>query len=328
MVRIDSIRSFLNLREDQQSDILRGLKMKERLFTFLENRQTKEVKERHTVSCRGCSGTGKVIIEPRNNADVHASQIHLCSRKLWFDLKGHGNTYKQKPSPQLQLIFDHGTKLHDMLQEYGEKGAWKSADITTYHPEHKLLPSREECLEKGAEFYPLAAKLKIRSSIDAVLKNFVVEDVRGLGTVVVDVIHEYKSISTAGLAKLDGPKPVHRMQGTLYQAVINVPICVYIYYGKDDGKDSGEGNLKIYPQRFDGYVWGVVEDKINEILLVEDEEDPDMAIPLERSSWMLDKSECVGTEYNSPCQYYGNVCKPSDLIEPSLITRKVRRKKT
>ena len=45
MVRIDSIRSFLNLREDQQSDILRGLKMKERLFTFLENRQTKEVKE-------------------------------------------------------------------------------------------------------------------------------------------------------------------------------------------------------------------------------------------------------------------------------------------
>ena len=62
MVKIDGIRSFLNLREDQQSDILRGLKMKERLFTFLENRQTKEVKERHTVSCRGCSGTGKVML--------------------------------------------------------------------------------------------------------------------------------------------------------------------------------------------------------------------------------------------------------------------------
>ena len=326
MVRIEGIKDFMCLREEQQSDILRGLKFKERLFSFLENRQSKEVKEKRQVDCKHCCGSGKILLEPRNNADIHASQIHLCPRKLWFDLKGYGNKYSQKPAPQLQLIFDHGTKLHDMLQEYGMQGAWKSADFTTYLPEARLLPTREECIEKGVDFYPLAAKFRIRSSIDAVIKNFVVEDVRGLGTVVIDVIQEIKSISSAGLAKLDGPKPVHKKQGTLYQAVTNIPICVYMYYGKDDGK-GGEGNLKFYAQRFDGYVWAEVEDKINEVLLMEDEEDPDFAMPIERTAWTYDKAECVGTEYNSPCQYYGTVCKPSDTVEASLVTARRGRKK-
>ena len=126
MVRINGIKEFMSLREEQQSDILRGLKFKERLFSFLENRQSKEVKEKRQVDCKHCCGSGKILLEPRNNADIHASQIHLCPRKLWFDLKGYGNKYSQKPAPQLQLIFDHGTKLHDMLQEYGMQGAWKS----------------------------------------------------------------------------------------------------------------------------------------------------------------------------------------------------------
>lgn len=316
---INTIAKFLALTEPQQSDILRGIRHKERLESFLENRGSKEVKEAHTVTCKHCEGKGTIVIEPRNNDDIHASQIHSCPRKIWFDLKKYGNTYRQKVSSDLQMIFDHGTKLHDMLQEYGMQGAWKTDPFTTYEPEFRLLPDEEECLKKGVPFFPLVKKYKVRSSVDAVIRGYRVDEVRDIGTVYIDLIQEIKSISASGLAYLDGPKAVHKKQATLYQGLLDIPVCVFIYYGKDDKRH-------FYPQRFDGYIWGELEDKINEILFMEDQENPNLAVPIEKTAWTYDREECIGGKYTSACQYYQKVCFPGIVAEPFIPVTEVKKR--
>lgn len=317
---INSIAKFMELSEPQQSDILRGIKMKEMLFEFLENKEKTNIVEAHKVVCNHCEGKGTIELEPRNNNDIHASSIHLCPRKLWFDVKGYGNAVQQKNSPILQLIFKHGSKLHEMLQEYGLQGAWKTDEFTTYEPEVKILPSEEECLQKGVEFFPLAKKYKVRSAIDARIKRFRVDNVRDIGTVWVDVLKEYKSIAAGGFAYLTGPKQVHKMQGTLYQALTNVPIMVYAYFSKGD-------DFMCYPQKFDGFIWGQIEDKINEVLLMEDEVDPDIAVSLENTAWNYNKEECTGNKYNSPCVYYNKFCFPEKNLIPQEVVKKRGRKK-
>ena len=201
-MRIDTIAKFLSLSEPQQSDILRGVKEShEKLLEAFLIRDG-EIKEAHYVKCKHCDGKGEIFLEPRNNDDIHASQIHNCPRKLWFDLKKYGNIHRQSVSADLQMIFDHGKALHDMIQTYGKKGAWKNGPDTTYEPEFQLLPDEVECAEKGIPFLPLVKQYKVRSSIDAVIRNYRVDNVRDIGTVYIDLIQEIKSISASGLAYL------------------------------------------------------------------------------------------------------------------------------
>jgi hypothetical protein len=91
-LKINSIREFFALTEDQQSEILRNLNTKEHLYHYLENRKGKDVTPQW-VPCNKCSGKGEIFLDARDNNYLHASQIHLCPRKLWFDLKGKGNDF-------------------------------------------------------------------------------------------------------------------------------------------------------------------------------------------------------------------------------------------
>lgn len=307
-MKISSIRQFLALSEEQQSDILHNINTKEHLYNWLGNRKGKDVTPQW-VPCNKCSGKGEIYLEARDNNYIHASQIHLCPRKLWFDLKGKGNDFPAEVHPKLQLIFDHGTYLHEMLQNYGLRGAWPG----TYQPEVKLLPTEAECALKGVYPYPLAIKHQIKSSVDAVIRDYPVQT-KTMGLVYLDIVHEYKSIGSHGYAALVGPKPVHKKQASIYQAVLDVPVAVYIYYDKD--KDD----LACYPNKFDGYVWGEVEDKIQEIMFTADMEDAEIAVPIERTAYTYDKKECTGGQYNSPCNYYDKLCFPE--AKPELITIK------
>ena len=320
---ISSIRQFFQLSQIQQSDILRYLEgTKERFFTWLEREKFKHEVEPRWVACNKCSGSGQVFIEPRDNSGIHASQIHLCKRKLWFDTKGYGNQFVQQNSAKLNLIFDHGTALHDMLQGYGLKGAYGA----NYTPEVKLLPTEEQCLSKGVPAYPLALKYQVKSSVDGVLRLVEIPNVTGIGTVYIDIVEEYKSIGSNGYSQLKEPKAVHKMQGTLYQAVLDVPIIRFWYYDKD------HDDLKIYPCRFDGYVWAEVEDKIQEVLFMADQEDAKEAIPDHKSAGILNPSECTGGAYSSACMYYKKICFPPievpDVVIPvEMVKKKLGRPK-
>jgi len=314
---INSIRQFLSLTSQQQADILNGLRTKENLFEWLEKKKPKLEIEPHWVTCNKCSGKGQIFIEPRDNNGIHASQIHLCKRKLWFDVKGYGNHHQSENSGKLNLIFDHGTALHEMLQNYGSKGAWGA----NYFPEVKLLPTEEQCLAKGTPVYPLAIKYQVKSSVDAVVRLIPVENVTGIGTIYIDVVHEYKSIGSNGYNQLTQAKAVHKMQGIVYQAVLDIPITVFIYYDKD------HDDLKCYPTKFDGYVWAEVEDKIQEVLFMADQEDAKAAIPDHKSAGILNPSECTGGAYSSACMYYKKICFPPIEVPDAIIPVEVVKKK-
>jgi hypothetical protein len=309
-LKINSIREFFALEEDQQSEILANLNTKEHLYTYLENRKGKDVTPQW-VPCNKCSGKGEIFLDARDNNYLHASQIHLCPRKLWFDLKGKGNDFPADVGAKLQLIFDHGSYLHEMLQNYGLRKAWPGE----YLPEVKLLPTLEECTQKSVYPYPLAIKYQIKSSVDAVIRNYKVQT--SFGEVFIDVVHEYKSIGNNGYEALVGPKPVHKKQASIYQAVLDIPVVDYIYYNKD--KDD----IRCYPSKFDGYVWAEVEDKIQEILLTVDFEDAEEAIPNEKAACTYNKSECTGSMYSSPCNYYNKLCFP----EFEKVIKKIGRPK-
>ena len=321
---IQGIQQFFQLTDQQQTEILNGLKTKERLYEYLERQRPKKEIIPHWATCNKCNGSGQVFIEPRDNNGVHASQIHLCKRKLWFDVKGYGNNHQSENAAKLQMIFDHGTALHEMLQHYGSKGAWGPY----YEPEVKLLPTVEQCQAKNVPVYPLAIKYQIKSSVDAAVRKVQIDNVTGIGTVFIDVVHEYKSIGSNGYGSLETAKPVHKMQAIIYQACLNIPITVFIYYNKD--KDD----LKCIPVKFDGYVWAQVEDKIIEVLAQIDEEDATLAIPDHLSAGILNPSECTGGAYSSACMYYKKICFPP-IVEPepklipaiTLVKKKVGRPK-
>lgn len=325
MLSITSIRQFLSLTNQQQADILNGLHPREQLLNWLEKKRPKLEIEPHWVKCNKCSGSGQIFLEPRDNNGIHASQIHLCKRKLWFDVKGYGNHHQAENSGKLNLIFDHGTALHEMLQGYGSKGAWGP----NYFPEIKLLPTQEQCVAKGLPAYPLALKHQIKSSVDAAVYQVQVDNVTSLGSVLVDTGHEYKSIGSNGYKQLTDAKAVHKMQGTLYQAVLDIPIMVYIYYDKD------HDDIKCYPTKFDGYIWAEVEDKIQEVLFMADQEDAVAAIPDHKSSGVLNPVECIGGPYTSACMYYGKICHPpikqaertEQVIPVEIVKKRGRPKK-
>lgn len=307
-MEITSIKQFFDLPVEIQSDILSKLKTKERLDLFLEKEEGEHAECEET--CKRCFGKGKVKREVRDNSGLHASQIHLCPKKLWLDMKGFGNQYKQKVSAKLRRIFDHGTKLHDMLQEYGDAGAWGA----TYEKEVKLLPTKEDADKKKVQFFELAGKYGVRSSVDAVIWRYEVPDVKDIGTVWIKVIHEYKSIGPMGYQKLDGPKSVHKMQANLYAAILDCPVIVYFYY------DKGNDDIADMPCKFDPVVWSMVE---NKSLGVKYRVENDIEVPWDETAAEYNKEECVGGQYTSPCQYYGKVCFPPNIVEE----KKVRKRK-
>lgn len=313
-MQINSIAQFFGLPEDIQADILQRLNTKVRLDMFLEalsekESVAKEVEEKEYI-CPCCKGKGSCKKEVRDNSGLHASQIHLCPKKLWLDLQGHGNTYKQKPNPKLMRIFAHGTKLHDMLQEWGRAGAWGK----TYQDEVKLLPTQEDADKQKTQFFELGGKYGVRSSVDAVIWNYEVEDVKELGNITIKVVHEYKSISERAYGKLEGPKAVHKMQANLYAAILDAPVIVYLYY------DKANDDIADFPTRFDPHIWTMVEQKSS---LVKYRSDNNIEVPWEETAMVYNKEECVGGQYQSPCQYFGKVCFPPDLIE----VKKVRKRK-
>ncbi len=301
---ISSIQQFLTLTPEQQGDILRNIKTKEKLEEFLEKRNDKKKRGgSYSFACGNCEGKGEIEVEERNNNDLHASAIHSCKKRLLYDIKGMSYLAVIRNSPRLQLIFDHGSYLHEMLQGYGARGAWCPKE--NYKAEMKILPNEEEAIRKGQPVLPLAIQYQVRSSVDAILWGVEVPGVRDIGTVTINIVHEYKSISSRGYDYLRAPKPAHLQQASIYSALYDIPIVVFVYYSKDDDR------IMDFPCRFDPFLWAEVEHKITDVLSYKDSEEE---MPWEKTSAHSDPEECYGKlrdgeQIMSPCPYYAT-CKP------------------
>lgn len=311
MLEINTIKDWFALTSEQRSDICRNIKSVERLKLYLESLNGKENQERQPewVPCKKCGTRGYVLEENvrRNNADIHASQIHKCLKFIWFSCTDYVNEGRSQVGADLRLIFDHGHSLHHMLQGYGRKGAW--CNPSSYNAEVTIIPDGEEASLRGERVLEEAIKYRVRSSVDAVIWNYIVPGVRDLGEVSIRIIHEYKSIGPGkpkkdgtmygGFADLRGPKLEHKWQSTIYMHCLNVPLTSIIYYNK------GYDQLMDFVTPYDPITWNFVKNKIEAVL---DYAERGVEPPWERTSAAQNPDECKTCDYKHIC------CPPKDFM--------------
>jgi CRISPR/Cas system-associated exonuclease Cas4 (RecB family) len=257
MLEIRTIAEFFQLSEFHRSSIIRELKTKMRLEDWLNafnNKKKRNIPAGVSWKCKHCSGSGKIVAKPRNNNDIHPSQVSKCVKKVWLDCSGYAEQMEEFIEPRIRMLFDLGHAWHDTVQGYGARGAWGSAK--DYHAEVEIDPDAKD--DDGESIHPMAEAFWIRGSVDGLLDPYVV-NVEGIGKVAVRVIHEYKTINSNGYSKLNRPKPDHKWQATLYSVCLDVPIVVYLYTNKDNNQMSD------FPIAFDHTLMRQIEDKIEQI---------------------------------------------------------------
>jgi CRISPR/Cas system-associated exonuclease Cas4 (RecB family) len=135
----------------------------------------------------------------------HPSQIGQCLRKLWFRQNGAPvSTYPTGDDYLRQhFTFEIGTYAHVLIQNLISRAG--------------LLIRREVPIRND--------KRKILGHADGILR---LDGGKQL--------LEIKTINSRGFAKLDGPKPEHKMQTTVYMAELKLPTTIFVYYEKDAGQ--------------------------------------------------------------------------------------------
>jgi len=229
-----------------QIEILKKIKLKDRLYKFLETRKAEVFVEPKWVPCRKCQESvhegkhypGWVLMHPRYPG-IHPSQIGgACLLKIYNEIIGKPG--HEKFDFRLQLIFDLGHAVHHMFQGYGLAGAWGPH----YVPETPV----------NGDHSALAEELMVEGSADA--DNIVIiTDIPGYDRIEVGVVHEYKSCNSNVFKKLTSPKPEHKQQALLYSAALNRPVVVFLYFNKDDS------NIVEFPVQFDPAAWSKLEQK-------------------------------------------------------------------
>lgn len=299
MLEVNTIQDFYNLPLQARNEIQKALRTKDRLEQYIISQRKKvgqEVKPAdaaHWAECRSCKPFGQPGFvwteQRRDDNDIHPSQINKCLKVLYYSCTGKTAQLEERHEPRIQLIFDLGHAWHDVLQKYGRKGAWVSPK--DYFPEISIDP--DAVTAEGYPVLPVAHRYWIRGSADALLKNYFLPNVPGLGEVSVRVIHEYKTINNGQYSKLTSPKPEHKRQATLYAGVFDVPLVVYLYTNKDNCA------VQDYPVAFDHSIWADITKKCDLVqYYVNNEQDP----PWEATSAVQNPRECDDCGYRRLCQ--------------------------
>jgi CRISPR/Cas system-associated exonuclease Cas4 (RecB family) len=246
IVQLHTIQQWLTQDQALRSFILQQIKLKDRLYRFLDaqNKRDNELTEAKWIRCKRCNDSeypGYVLLEPRYDG-LHPSQIgHPCLLKVYNDMVGTPG--ESKVEPRLRLIFDLGHSVHHMFQSYGESGAWG--------------PVYRKEVEVSGQFQELAAQLMLEGHADA--DNVLTIDIEGHPLYEVGIVHEYKTINSNGFSKLKRPKPEHKQQAMLYGAALNRPVICYLYLNKDDS------NLADFPVEFEPELWAQLHNKASTI---------------------------------------------------------------
>lgn len=234
VVQLHTIAQWFSVDESVRTLLLRSLRIRDRLWAFRLKKEQEKVmmKGQSWVPCPKCDQRGWVSTHPRA-LGIHPSAISTtpCLLKVYWEAIGREAAVMHEA--RTLLIFDIGTAAHNMLQGYGEAGAWGDY----YKPEIAI------------ESTPLAQELGIVGHADAD-NIIVIDDIAGAPTFEVGVVHEYKTINNNGYEGLKGkPKAQHTAQATIYSACLDRPVVVYLYFNKDNA------NLQDFPVPFNPQVW-------------------------------------------------------------------------
>ena len=301
MLEINTIEAFQGLPGNHQTEILKALRTKDRLDKFLlsqNKRRTDEPTEAHWKECSKCKPfwekaqgqRGYVWIPAkRDDNDIHPSQIHKCLKVLYYSCSGRTAEMEEFIEPVLRRIFDIGSAWHIVMQDwYGRKGAW--CDPADYHPEVAIDP--DAVTFDGKPALSIAERYWIRGHVDAVIDRYICENVPGIGDVSVRVVHEYKTMKESTYQHLNSPSPDHKKQATMYSAVFNVPIAVYMYLNKNTSQ------MADFPLPFDYSLWRDITTKIDRVQeLVNNEQEP----PWEETSAVKNQAECRECGFRKIC---------------------------
>ena len=306
MLELNTIAAFQALPANLQGEVQKALKTKDRLEEYLRSLNTKAGQSTviqewrpcpHCIkdkpgTCRHCEPTGHPgwiwVSDGRDSSDIHPSQINKCLKALWFSCVGEQDQLEEYVDPRLRMIFDIGSAWHDTVQRYGRKGAWCAPEH--YHPEYRIDP--DALNPDKTPVLPLAHRYWIKGSADAVIDRYICNNVPGLGDVAVRLVHEYKTINSNGYEKLTRPKPEHKFQATIYAAVFDIPIVVYLYTNKDNCQTTD------FPVPFDHMIWNEVATKIDQVQnYVNTEQTP----PWEETSATKNPRECMECGYRKLC---------------------------
>jgi hypothetical protein len=298
MLTINTISEFQSLHVSHQEEVLRGIRAKDRLDTFLLSlNKAPPPEEPHWVKCHKCHpdypGWHWKEQHVRDNSDIHPSQIDKCLKYLVLCCSGVAEHHEEVVNPQLRMIFDIGHAWHHVMQTYGRKGAF--CEPQYYHPEEPIDP--DAVTFDGHPALPIANEFWIRGSADALIDQYQLST-PSLGDVSIRLIHEYKTIKSTQYEKLTRPKPEHKKQATIYSAVFNVPVVVYLYTNKDNCQ------LADFPVPFDNGIWN---DIVQKVRLIQHHTDSGQMVPWEHTSALLAPNECTQCGLRK-------VCKPPSML--------------
>lgn len=244
VVKLHTIEQWFTLDQPIRIEILKGLKLKDRLSHFLlqQNRVRGEgIDGPRWTRCKLCYDSpypGYLHEEPRYDG-IHPSSIaHECLYKIYLDMIGAPST--EHNEPRSILTFNIGTAVHELFQDYGRRGAWG--------------PNYTKEVEISAEAQELAKYLMLEGHADAV-NILSVDDIPGAPIFEVGIVHEYKTKKTELFNKLNRPEPAHKQQAMIYAAALNKPVVAYFYINKNDS------NIADFPVEFDPGIWAVMKAK-------------------------------------------------------------------
>jgi CRISPR/Cas system-associated exonuclease Cas4 (RecB family) len=283
VVKLHTIEQWFQLDQPVRVEILRNIKLKERLQRFLLQQNLpghgEHVDGPQWVRCSLCHESphpGYVLVEPRYDG-IHPSSIAgECLYKIYLDMVGAPSV--EQTEPRERITFDFGKKIHELFQDYGRRGAWG--------------PHYTKEVEVSAEFQELAAVLMLEGHADAD-NILVIDDIPGAPIFEVGIVHEYKSKKTELFSKLTRPQPEHKQQAMIYAAALNRPVVCYLYINKNDA------NLADFPVEFDPAIWQVVRGKIETIKQFYDRGEP---APANLGY------HCGDCKYKNSCSHYLEDC--------------------
>ena len=161
-----------------------------------------------------------------------------CGRALGY---GYTNAPAEGSwQPRNRRILDTGTAIHCQLQLYLAEVARRRKKTETFEKEALISPETNQ----------VADVLDLSGHTD------------GIYTITLPHLEvrfgiEIKSINDAGFKATKSVHPEHAVQGTIYQACLDLPVMLFLYYNKNDS------NMAEFLQVFDYAVWEEVKSKVN-----------------------------------------------------------------
>jgi len=162
----------------------------------------------------------------RSTGYFSPSSIPYCGRAMYYQRSGE--VQNECLFPGTRIIFDIGTAIHGVLQDYITKALG------------------DDCFR--TEVFCRDDELHLIGSADGLLD--LPYDRRLL---------EIKSISPKGFKGLAKPKSEHLMQAHCYAYMLDAPMLWFLYYEKSLGE------MRLFTETFDKRIWGKVTDKLERI---------------------------------------------------------------